>query len=556
MRSFLFLLSIILITGSSGYGQVDTLRLVEVNNIDIPEDITEIYAEDLDNDNINELIICTHDYIYIYDSQTNELLWASPELFNPQDLIFTDINGDETVDIAVHDSLNIFIFDITNSFILWSSPYLDATYKCYTIGDRNNDELLDVAIVRQVPTNSDYDYDTVYVDYYDGPAFQLESNFSMLVPRYHHHDYNYSYRNEESPTKVILSQLSGNYDLEPVTILFTYRYSWHEQNDPEWIVADCFYGAAYVIDGINLILQYGYSTGLLKHESINTISGQNILFTINYYYSQEGEPMPPFDWECTLRYRFVASNADSVLEIRTLYHNVYQSDLSSLWYGFKVADLNQNNVGDELFMAYRDSLFLYAYPEMIPIWWQDDVTNFNRVLDYLNYSSIFSSPQVICRFDEPGIGYIRKFISGEDGSLTAVLYLPEGFDYHKIVDLNNDNDDEFLSIQGNEVRIYHLDDYVDIDNQSFLPYSTFIKSNYPNPFNTSTTIEYGLKQDEHVTIDIYDILGRKVETLIDTKQQAGSHKITWNADYFSSGVYFYKLQAGDYIETKKMILLK
>ena len=57
-------------------------------------------------------------------------------------------------------------------------------------------------------------------------------------------------------------------------------------------------------------------------------------------------------------------------------------------------------------------------------------------------------------------------------------------------------------------------------------------------------------------IDIYDILGCKVKTLIDQKQQAGYHQIIWNADDHTCGMYFYKLQAGDYIETKKMILLK
>jgi len=79
---------------------------------------------------------------------------------------------------------------------------------------------------------------------------------------------------------------------------------------------------------------------------------------------------------------------------------------------------------------------------------------------------------------------------------------------------------------------------------------------YPNPFNYQASIRYALPELSDVTITIYDILGRKVETILDIRQQAGYHQVIWNADNFSSGVYFYKLQAEDYIETKKMVLLK
>jgi len=89
-----------------------------------------------------------------------------------------------------------------------------------------------------------------------------------------------------------------------------------------------------------------------------------------------------------------------------------------------------------------------------------------------------------------------------------------------------------------------------------LPERFFLLNNYPNPFNSSTTISYDLPQPGKVTIDIYDILGRKVQTLVNGHQQAGSHSLIWNADGFSSGVYFYKLQAGEYCEAKKMLLLK
>jgi len=88
------------------------------------------------------------------------------------------------------------------------------------------------------------------------------------------------------------------------------------------------------------------------------------------------------------------------------------------------------------------------------------------------------------------------------------------------------------------------------------PNQICFSQNYPNPFNASTTINYSLSYPGNVKIIIYDILGRKVSTLVDKYQPAGYHQAIWRADDFASGMYFYKLQAGDYNETKKLLLLK
>ncbi len=80
--------------------------------------------------------------------------------------------------------------------------------------------------------------------------------------------------------------------------------------------------------------------------------------------------------------------------------------------------------------------------------------------------------------------------------------------------------------------------------------------NYPNPFNATTIIKYNLPNPADVTIEIYNILGRKVETLFQGEQPAGYHQVVWDASDHSSGMYFYRIQAGEYIETRKMVLLK
>ena len=83
-----------------------------------------------------------------------------------------------------------------------------------------------------------------------------------------------------------------------------------------------------------------------------------------------------------------------------------------------------------------------------------------------------------------------------------------------------------------------------------------LKQNYPNPFNPSTTIKYSIPQESHVSLRIYDVLGREIVTLVNREQKAGYYEVDWNAVNNSSGVYFYKIQAGDFVDTKKMILLR
>jgi photosystem II stability/assembly factor-like uncharacterized protein len=89
-----------------------------------------------------------------------------------------------------------------------------------------------------------------------------------------------------------------------------------------------------------------------------------------------------------------------------------------------------------------------------------------------------------------------------------------------------------------------------------VPTGYSLLQNYPNPFNPSTTFRYSIPIQSKVVIKVYDILGNEIATLMDEEKSAGTYELTWNATNLSSGIYFYQLKAGDYIDTKKMILLK
>jgi hypothetical protein len=88
------------------------------------------------------------------------------------------------------------------------------------------------------------------------------------------------------------------------------------------------------------------------------------------------------------------------------------------------------------------------------------------------------------------------------------------------------------------------------------PKTFLLEQNYPNPFNPSTTIRYQLPVASEVKLEVYDVLGKKIATLVNERQSAGSYQVVWNASGLSSGTYFYRLQAGTFTQTKKMILVK
>jgi len=83
-----------------------------------------------------------------------------------------------------------------------------------------------------------------------------------------------------------------------------------------------------------------------------------------------------------------------------------------------------------------------------------------------------------------------------------------------------------------------------------------LEQNFPNPFNPTTTIQYQLPFDARVTLKVYDILGSEVATLVNEEQQAGYKEVKFNGSNIASGMYIYRLQAGDYVSIKKMLIIK
>jgi hypothetical protein len=143
--------------------------------------------------------------------------------------------------------------------------------------------------------------------------------------------------------------------------------------------------------------------------------------------------------------------------------------------------------------------------------------------------------------------------TGGDYGVTTAMFLRESDDTGVILLTNADGDQEYKTAVDrlfSEITVGIEEELVNI------PKSFILSQNFPNPFNPVTTIRYQIPHRSKVLLKIYDVIGNEVADLINEEQEVGFYNIDFNAAKFSSGVYFYRLQAGSFVQTRKMILMK
>jgi len=115
-----------------------------------------------------------------------------------------------------------------------------------------------------------------------------------------------------------------------------------------------------------------------------------------------------------------------------------------------------------------------------------------------------------------------------------------------------------FNVSDNRVYNFGFDviNTVSVSNDPVIPSKYSLEQNYPNPFNPTTNIKYNVPKNTFVTLKVYDVMGREVRTLVNENKNAGTYEVKFDAGTLSSGMYLYKIQTGDFVETKNMILIK
>jgi hypothetical protein len=174
--------------------------------------------------------------------------------------------------------------------------------------------------------------------------------------------------------------------------------------------------------------------------------------------------------------------------------------------------------------------------------WSDDFSKFQREFKFANGNLKFAAAGPLTAIANGSIGTLR--ISVES------------------IGMLKDQSVSIDKLRWNEAGTQQAVSNVDLDllitsvETGALPTEFTLGQNYPNPFNPSTTINFALPQSSDVQIVVYDMLGKAVATLVNKNHTAGQHTVTFNASQLSSGIYFYQIKAGSFIETRKMTLIK
>jgi hypothetical protein len=173
----------------------------------------------------------------------------------------------------------------------------------------------------------------------------------------------------------------------------------------------------------------------------------------------------------------------------------------------------------------------------------NDVTLFWQTATELNNSGFDIERAIVNEEWEP-IG----FVTGNGTSTEIHNYsfddndLPAGTYNYRIKQIDYNGTFEY----------FELEQVVEIGS----PNDFALRQNYPNPFNPSTTIEFVIPEKSNVTLTVFNSIGEEVSTLVNDKKEAGSYVVTFDAKRFTSGIYYYKLQTENFVQTRKMILLR
>ena len=231
---------------------------------------------------------------------------------------------------------------------------------------------------------------------------------------------------------------------------------------------------------------------------------------------------------------------------------------SAVLFGGKATDYKAKVSFNESIIAHSES------PGSIA----DLVIDSEKAIHGLQFDISYNPSEIKSVKPEPISGFVVKYNEISEGVIRGLIFsmqgqaLPENlkFEFLSAEGFDGTSTIEFKDIiladsKGNGIEADVQTYDISFSNR-LLPIKTELTDAYPNPFNPSSTINYGLNTEGHVEIMVYDATGRMIAELVNQNQEAGYHSIVWNASNQASGMYFAKMIAGDVVQTQKLILLK
>ena len=233
-----------------------------------------------------------------------------------------------------------------------------------------------------------------------------------------------------------------------------------------------------------------------------------------------------------------------VISITNVHHGGSRSLGKEYWVdggGLLVTKIDTVYAGTTVYdsSCHRDSLYSYGYGS-----WR----SFGPSKTYL-FGTVYDSQLMIDHYGTHS-GYVENRYISAPG---LGLYFHYSRDTRTLEKVYLDSC-TLIGMYGNGVA--YGDISLDVAEQEPLPRIFELAQNYPNPFNPSTAIRYGLPNRSHVLLTIYNTLGQQVAVLQNGEQEAGYHEVKFDATNLSSGVYFYRLEAGSFVQTRKLLLLR
>ena len=205
------------------------------------------------------------------------------------------------------------------------------------------------------------------------------------------------------------------------------------------------------------------------------------------------------------------------------------------------------NRNDRIYLRYKDSYGRWGPARFLPYKFQN-IVGAEYKLQYVNGTVSPIKSMTILSNTDPALAFFKALSDDIINSTADIDTLIIRFRTEEIIG-------HWQKFKWSDIPV------TAIENSTNYPTKFKLYKNYPNPFNPTTIIKYDLAKNTTVTLEIYDFLGRKVRTLLNKKQSAGSYEVSWDGKNdqgikVASGIYFYTLRAGKYVKTNRMILLK